>query len=507
MGVVATLFHGTVEETLKKLLQPAGLLPAALLVLLNLGFIYPTAKDEQWRIATAFGGVDDTWKAVVVGALVLSLGYLLLHASTLILDALAGRTWRESFAHQLLKHEQSRKWDRAESAASESLAATVRFHTLYPPKDDVQATGIGNSLSATQAVVAARYGAELAAVWPQMQSAVKSDSQALSAANNEKVALDLLGNLTFVLLLFAVEAVAVFSLVDDWNSVLLSLLPFALALLAYRVMAEKAQSWGTAIQVLFDLHRSDLETAMGLRTTTGADDENRLLASLSHFFFKGREAGDRSEIFDAPKVPGPSLQSSSNVTARFFTDAIADGPLELDTPAPVGLRSIHHVISVTRTEADGGSADADVYVVEPRARAVGAQLPEFAEPGGASAAATVDPGVPAEILWEIVSLPPAGSITLDYDLPLWTLQVTPASTSAAVAYLPGVGHEVRIAAAAGAAEVIIEVRRFSAINESPTLHGGGVTPLASSSNVYRWSVTSTAWPQTVIVELPKEVAD
>jgi len=507
MGAVATLFYGTVEESLKKLLQPAGLLPAALLVLLNLGFIYPTAKEDKWRIATAFGGIDDTWKAVVAGALVLSLGYLLLHASTLILDALAGRTWRGSFAHHLLMKRQLKKWDRAESAASTGSLATLLFLTRYPPKADVQATGIGNSLSASQAVVAARYGVELAAVWPQMQSAAKSDSHALTAANDEKVALNLLGNLTFVLLVFAFEAVAVFSLGNDWNNVLLSLIPFALALLAYRVMAEKARSWGTAIEVLFDFHRSDLEKAMGLRTTTGADDENLLLADLSDFLFAGREPGDRSEIFDAPKARGPLLKSSSNVTATFFTDAIADGPLEPDIPAPVSLRSINHVISVTRTEAGGDPVDADLYVVEPRARAVGAELPECDEPGGASAAATVDPGVPAEILWEVVSLPPAGSITLDYDLPLWTLQVTPAATSAAVTYLPGVGHEVTIAPAAGAAEAIIEVRRFSAINKSPTLHGEGVTPLTSSSNVYRWSVTSTDWPQTVIVELPKEVAD
>lgn len=506
MGAVATLFYGTVEESLKKLLQPSGLLPAALLVLLNLGFVYPTAKEDKWRVATAFGSIGDTWKIVVAGAVVLSLGYLLLHGSTLILDALAGRTWRGSFAHDLLMTRQLRKWDRAESAASTGPLPKLLFLTRYPPRADVQATGIGNSLSASQAVVAARYGAELAAVWPQMQSAAEADSRAFSVANDEKVALDLLGNLTFVLLFFAFEAAAVFSLGGHWNDVLLALVPFALALLAYRVMAEKARSWGTAIEVLFDFHRADLKKGMGLRKTTGADDENLLLADLSHFLFGGRDPGDRSAIFDAPIPRAPLLKSSSNVTAKFLTNAISEGPLEPDTPAPASLRFIHHVISVTRPEADGDPVDADVYVVEPRARAIGAELPDCDEPGGASAAATVDPGVPAEILWEVVSLPAGGSITLDYELPLWTLHISPASTTAAVTYLPAVGHEVTISLAAGAAEAIIEVTRFSAINESPTLHGEGVTRLTSSSNVYRWSVTSIDWPQTLIVELPEEAA-
>jgi hypothetical protein len=270
-------------------------------------------------------------------------------------------------------------------------------------------------------------------------------------------------------------------------------------------MAEKAQSWGEAIQVIFDLHRDDIRTGMALRPIKDADDENQLLSKLSAFLLAGRKAPDRSDLFDAPaKDPTASLLSSPNVTAELLDDEIADRP-EQPTAAPTVLRSLRHLITITRAVTEDEVPDpvnADVYVNEPRARSVGDDLPAFDE-GGAHASATVDPGEPVEILWQVSGLAPAASITLAYELPLWTLDVS-GPASGRVTFLPAIGHEVELTPPASGADAILEIRRFSASSGRPTLHGPRVSALPSTANLYRWRVASLDSPHTLIVELPDE---
>jgi hypothetical protein len=51
MPALAEFLKGTVKDTLTSLVQPPGLVPAAVLILLNLGMIAPRAKDEELGLA------------------------------------------------------------------------------------------------------------------------------------------------------------------------------------------------------------------------------------------------------------------------------------------------------------------------------------------------------------------------------------------------------------------------------------------------------------------------
>ena len=84
-------------------MQPAGLVPAAVFVLLNLAFVYPTLKAAEVGYVTIFTGLDEAWQGVTVAVIVLFLGYLLLSVSANVLDLLAGDSWRDAALYGFLQ--------------------------------------------------------------------------------------------------------------------------------------------------------------------------------------------------------------------------------------------------------------------------------------------------------------------------------------------------------------------------------------------------------------------
>src|SRR5215207_7748731 len=103
MSSLAEFLKGTVSDSLAKVLQPSGLLPGALLVLLNLAFVYPAAHTEKVPVAVSYAALDSGWQAVVLGTLMLGIGFLLLSASSIILDILSGRVWRSALSSWVLR--------------------------------------------------------------------------------------------------------------------------------------------------------------------------------------------------------------------------------------------------------------------------------------------------------------------------------------------------------------------------------------------------------------------
>ena len=53
---LAEFLKGTVDDTLTKILKPAGVIPGGLLVLLNLAFVVPRLNDAEVGLAQAYRG-------------------------------------------------------------------------------------------------------------------------------------------------------------------------------------------------------------------------------------------------------------------------------------------------------------------------------------------------------------------------------------------------------------------------------------------------------------------
>ena len=77
MPAFSDFLKSTLDESLKKLLQPHGLIPAAIFLLLNLLFVFLPLADVNYPAAEWFLRFSDAWKLLIGTALLLVLGYLL----------------------------------------------------------------------------------------------------------------------------------------------------------------------------------------------------------------------------------------------------------------------------------------------------------------------------------------------------------------------------------------------------------------------------------------------
>jgi RHS repeat-associated protein len=109
MAAVADFLKGTVTSAFEKLVKPAGLVPATALVLLNLAFIYPTAKADELGWAVSYSKLASGWQLVVLTALILAIGLLLQGAAVAVISVLQGYAWRNTPLGRYLESRQRAK--------------------------------------------------------------------------------------------------------------------------------------------------------------------------------------------------------------------------------------------------------------------------------------------------------------------------------------------------------------------------------------------------------------
>lgn len=304
MSAVAKFLQGKVDESLTKFVQPAGLVPAALLVLLNLAFVYPELKTAEFSLATSFGDLDGTWQTVAAGISVIFVGYVLLSMSSNVLDLLSGDLWRGSTLYGFLSRRarnglkvRSMPAQVAGLGSLEKLGEVWDLRVAYPiggtPGEmlcdvdvaDVGPTRLGNAVRATHKLIYDRYRIDLAALWPQLEASSDKDSVAMKAATDAKASLDTLANTTFVLGAFAVEGLLLYSAQGNWTGALLSTLAFPVAYVTYRGAVAKASAWGDSIESVVDLNRENCARASTCVSTrrrrTSGNSGTRLHASSS----------------------------------------------------------------------------------------------------------------------------------------------------------------------------------------------------------------------------------
>lgn len=406
------------------MLQPAGLIPGAVLVLLNLAFVYPEAVARKVGFVTEFAGLGGGWQIVVIASLILIIGYLLLSGSSFVLDTLSGRTWSGSvfeLASRAVRDERrerlSERIRRGEFGTEAPERAMWRKRTRYAPDGvDSSPTALGDVLLAASANVEARYGMRLAALWEPLRAVVDPEKPAAEAVADEKSSLDLMANLTFVFSLFAFEAAVLYSIWDRDESVLLSLLGLLVAYVSLRITVTKAVSWCDSIDTVIALYRDDLLKELGARQAVDAEDQKRLLAGLSNFMLFA-ESG--ATLFKA-ESPEPTLLCSANVTAE-LDSAVVCSPAD-GAAAPEQRESIQYVLVATR-KADGWTpVSAQIVLADyrlPRIReaptASGGHTAEVVKADGRSASDA--------LLWHLSEIKRSDAVTLVFTLDVWRVNV------------------------------------------------------------------------------------
>jgi hypothetical protein len=445
LPVVAEFLKGTVSESLTKLVQPAGLVPATFFVLLNLAFIYPAAHAEQIGLANSFAGLDEKWQVVVLAALILALGYLLLNSANSIIETLSGDTWRGSGLSWLLRKWQLKRRDRLQQRKDNPrprdnrTALAWRLATEFPTGGNseryIQPTRLGNVLGALQHTLWDRYGLDSVALWSHMESAKGAkDTPALAVAKDEKATLDLLANLIVVLIAFAIEGLIFFSLRDRYDDALLALLALVPAYVAYRVATSSARSWGSAIGVVFDLHRDELRKELGLREKSGPDDERKLWRQARRFYLPGQPSPPSTGLFETGATPKATVTAAPTLKIEEVAIGVVDlienarewraGRKEpFAIPKARDLRSLEYALLVSRPAEADRWADADVLIDDPRLEKVGF-LPEKIREGAISVAARDRSTDHSRLQWRVSGLRPGASVLLGYRLPLWRLMLT-----------------------------------------------------------------------------------
>ena len=468
--MLADFLKGTVDESLKKLVQPAGLVPATVLVLLNLAFIYPAAREQGF--AASFAGLGQSWQAAVVGITIVGLGYILLNGANAVIETLAGQTWRGSLFHDLLTQSQKRQ-QKVLASGESSLSAEERRWALaagYPPSDKIQATRLGNTLAASQHVIYERYGIDISALWSQTR-AIKDlkEAPAMSAVNDEKSTLDLLANLVLVLVLFAVEALTFFALRGEATTALGALLALPAAYVAYRVAVLAARAWGDAVEVVFDLHRKELRAALALDSAVDPSSEHGLWRRANRFFLFGPKTAA-----PGPAAPTATVTAAPRLKVEKLAATVVNAARESASRAPIDLRRIDYAFVVARIGKADETADADIVVDDGRVRRV-RDVPTLPEPENDQPHATVSKleyeGRTA-LQWRLTQLGAGGSLVLKYSLPLWRLTASDETPDFTV-FARSSWFELRFE---DAGNVVLRLESFTLGNREPVV-ALGETPL------------------------------
>ena len=482
---MAEFLKGSVDESLKKLVQPAGLVPAIVLLLLNLGAIYPAVEIGAIE---RFAKLDGAWQAAIVAALVLLIGYLFVTLSSSVLDVLSGLRAAESLVLRGLRLLELRRFDalatKVNTAPTASLRwyQALRFPVTVEGRKSVRPTALGNAFAATQVRAFERYGIELTALWSHMEMSTKlKDAPAVAVVKDERAGIELSANLALALVLFTIEGLVAFLLLERPGDALLCLLALVPAYLSYRGAVTKAQSWGTAVETLLDLHRGDVRKELGLvePSSNGVEAERTMWQRASEFYLPG-SFSEVAEPFLAPKEPDVEVAGPMKVAWSDLTTVESEGSAET-------VVLVKRVVEIGLTTEAAGTSGAvlvrdpvldDIDDINPLPQAEGSGGPTFAP----KAIHTPD-GL--ALLWQITNLQLSTGALLRYEIALTTLRATGGSVTVA----PREAAGIRLTFDGGATE--LKLTSLKVLSPPPRLTRGNeeLDILEAEARTATWAVS------------------
>jgi len=313
LPAVSEVFKGSIDESLKKLVQPPGIVPASILVLLNFAFIYPQLLAADVPAAKAFDALDDPWKGVVVSGLILVLGYVILNLNGSAMRLATGELIGDTGLGRVLTWMERRRIERVLDRAGKSGQLPTESSRL-PLPSDAAPTRLGNVFAGSNASLVKRYGFDMAALWAHLQTIVASEDEALSTnLDDEYTGIQVLINMAVTALIVGAEAV-VFTLVTRQGGLdVLAIASLPIAYGLYRAAAARARGYTDLVEVAVDLYRSKLGESFGIEVSDSPDDDRPAWVSLGQFLLWDTRS-------DPPSDPTAALEvtttTSENVTVK-----------------------------------------------------------------------------------------------------------------------------------------------------------------------------------------------
>jgi hypothetical protein len=330
LPAISDFLQDTFSESLKKPLQPSGLFVAAIFLLLQLLFILPPLARHDDPVVAAILGLSVLWQAALAALLALIMAYLLLSLSTTILKLFTGELWMSSpIIGRGLKALQTLAWrykagmvkEQESSPTPENLQARFNFETRFPIDPQyVAPTALGNVLNATAVDIWYRYGMDMAALWPLLETVISEEKSLTTRLENEKATLDFLINLDFILILFSVEYVLLQLVLGEWPNPFLVVGLLVMICVIYRAAVDKAVAWGDIVRMAFELHRGKVATKLELRPFNTRAEERQLWKGVSRWMLwlpveKERNNPGTDWISDQWFTPVPSSPQLSWVAS------------------------------------------------------------------------------------------------------------------------------------------------------------------------------------------------
>ncbi|MFC0112283.1 hypothetical protein [Kibdelosporangium aridum] len=161
----------------------------------------------------------------------------------------------------------------AHLVARDALQAS---HERYPVGRRIMPTRLGNTLRRYEDVAGVQYGLEAITTAPHFSLVIPEPH--LAYLRDSRQLLDTTVRLCFVSLLATLITFA--ALLTDGLWLLVTLVPYGLAYLAYRAAIAAADEYGTAVSTIIDLDRFVLYERLGLPRPRDTDEERRYNAQL-----------------------------------------------------------------------------------------------------------------------------------------------------------------------------------------------------------------------------------
>jgi hypothetical protein len=144
------------------------------------------------------------------------------------------------------------------------------------PEYPLRPTGLGNVLAAMTNHAGRVYGLDAVPAWPRLYPVL--GERVKSLVDDRRDTFDTAVRMAATMAFTAIASLVLLLLSGWW--ILLALIPFGMAVLAYNAAVQAALAYSEIVHVAFDLHRADLLTALRMELPRRQDAERALYEQL-----------------------------------------------------------------------------------------------------------------------------------------------------------------------------------------------------------------------------------
>lgn len=216
------------------------------------------------------------------------------------------RRYRDRYAPIAAKHTELRellaqKEESGEEDAEKNFAIYDELHRLHGELEKVEPiqtlpyerprvspTAFGNAWAIMEEYPLRRYGMDGMLFWPYVREVIsQKNERLLDEIDGQKQVIDVVVNLSLVMLILAIEGLVVGVLRFQWQMFALAAIAFVLFLVIYQSAVSYTRTLSTLITKAYDFYRLPVLQAFGLRIPDDLDEEYWAWTRLSAFLRRG----------------------------------------------------------------------------------------------------------------------------------------------------------------------------------------------------------------------------